>query len=182
MLLELKRYTQLLRQTLALLFSILLSLDRSYTNQCKGNGLQVQRRHPQSSSGWDAVQLPPSPQPASNLVVSQEVLLGYESFRALPICLYSLQAANETGKLVLLDLGMQLHSCVKWGGLMLIFETGKTTITGLNSKKLLWFVIYERKNSISHLPLTSGILSLLFFTVCERLKSLSMLLKIILLL
>lgn len=89
---------------------------------------------------------------------------------------------TETGKLVLLDLGMQLHSCTKWGGLMLIFETGKTTITGLNSRKLLWFVIYERKNSISHLPLTSGILSLLFFTVCERLKSLSMLLKIILLL
>lgn len=95
---------------------------------------------------------------------------------------WQIMRITETNKLVLLDWGMQLHSCIKWGGLMLIFETGKITITGLNSRKSLWFLIYERKNSIFHLPLTSQILSLLLCTVCEGLKSLSMILKIIFLL
>lgn len=52
---------------------------------------------------------------------------------------------------------------------MLIFEIGKTTITGLSSRKLLRFFIYERENSIPHLSLTSGILSLLPYSVlCLR--------------
>lgn len=182
LLLELIRYIQLLGQTLMLLFSTLFSLENSYASQCKGNGLQVCSRHPQSSSGWDAVSLLPSPQPASNLVVAQEALLDCELFRDLPVCLCSLRAATRTANRknyrsatanlssVRVNMsawiqGMQLHSCVQWGGLMLILEIGRTTITGLNSRKLLWFLIYERENSIPHLSLTSGILSLLPYSV-----------------
>lgn len=190
MLLELIRYVQLLCQTLTLLFSISFSLGSSYTNQCKGNGLQVQGRHPQSSSGWDAVLLPPSPSlPPSCLCPKSFSWTVSRSELFLFVCAVSklkvewqIVRITETSKLVFLDWGMQLHSCIKWRGLMLVFETGKTTIIGLNSRKLLWFLIYERKNSIFHLPLTSRILSLLFCTVCEGLKSLSYILKIIFLL
>lgn len=178
-----------------LLFSILFSLESSYTSQCKGSGSQGWSRHPQSSSGWDAVSPPPSPQPVSNLVVAQEALWDCELFRALPICLCSLWAATgtanrknywfETANLSSVRVKMQLCSCVQWGGLMLILEIGKTTIMGLNSRKMPWFVTYERENSIpcqsvTHFrdpePFT------LFCTVCEGLKSFSTILNIILLL
>lgn len=190
MLLELIRNIQLLRQTLTLFFSMLFSLGSSYTNQCKGNGSQVQRKHPQSSSGWGDALLPPSPSLLLSWLCPKRfswTMSCSELF--LFLCTVSklkveqqIVGITETRKLVLLDSGMRLRSGIKWRGLMLLFEPGKTTITGLNSRKLLWFLTYEKKNSISHLPPTSGIVSLLFCTVCVGLKSLSMILKIIFLL
>jgi len=137
-----------------LLVSILFALDSSYASQCKGNGSQVWSRHPQSSSGCNAASLPPSPQPASKLVVAQETLLDCEMFRAIPVCLYSLQAATETANRknyqfeaanlssVRVNLsscirGMQLHGCMQQGALMLVLEIGKNTIKGPNSRTSL---------------------------------------------
>lgn len=137
----------------------------------------------------------PSPQPVSNLVVAQEALLDCELFRTLPICLCSLWAATgtanrknywfETANLSSVRVKMQLCSYVQWGGLMLILEIGKTTIMGLNSRKMPWFLTYERENSIPCQSLThfrDPEPFTLFCTVCEGLKSFSTILNIILLL
>lgn len=114
-------------------------------------------------SGWDAVLLPPLPQPASKLVVSQEVLLDWESLRALPICLCGLQAASgmanpknywskQTHPLGLGNAITQQHKMRRINAHIWNKENHNNRTEFKEIALIFWFM----KNGIFHLLLTSG--------------------------